>query len=47
VFHPVSSEISHWVGNENQNTVALLENCADVDKKGDANPRRKGLREIY
>jgi hypothetical protein len=34
VFHPVPFEISHWVGNENQDTIALLENCADVDKKG-------------
>jgi hypothetical protein len=34
VFCPVPSEISHWVGNENQDTVALLENYADVDKKG-------------
>jgi hypothetical protein len=34
VFHPVSSDISHWVGNENQDTIALLKNCVDVDKKG-------------
>jgi hypothetical protein len=47
VFFPVSSEISHWVGNENQDTVALLENCADVDKKGDTTPRGRWLREIY
>ena len=33
VFHPVSSEISHWMGNENQDIVALLEKCADVDKR--------------
>ena len=32
---PVSSEISHWIGNENQDTVALLENFVDFDKKGD------------
>ena len=44
---PVMSEISHWMDNENQDTIALLENCADVDKKGDAIPRRKWLREIY
>jgi hypothetical protein len=44
---PVPSEISHWIGNENQDTVALLENYADVDKKGDATPRSKGLHEIY
>jgi hypothetical protein len=30
----VSSEISHWIGNENQDTVALLENCVDVEKRG-------------
>jgi hypothetical protein len=33
VFRLVLSEISHWVGNENQDTVALLENCVDVKKK--------------
>jgi hypothetical protein len=33
--------------NENQDTVALLENCADVDKKGDATPISKGLCRIY
>jgi hypothetical protein len=47
VVLPVSSEISHWMGNENQDIVALLENCVDVDKKGDVTPRSKGLREIY
>jgi hypothetical protein len=47
VVLPVPSEISHWIGNENQDTVALLENCVDVDKKGDATPRSKWLREIY
>jgi hypothetical protein len=46
VFHPVSSKISHWVGNENQDIVALLENYADVDKKGDATLRKKWLHEI-
>jgi hypothetical protein len=44
---PVPSEISHWMGNENQDIVALLENCVDVDKKGDVTPKRKWLREIY
>jgi hypothetical protein len=29
------------MGNEDQDTVALLEKCADVDKKGDATPRSK------
>jgi hypothetical protein len=33
--------------NENQDIVALLENCVDVDKKGDATPRSKGLHGIY
>jgi hypothetical protein len=34
--------------NENQDTVALLEICVDVDKKkGDATPRSKGLHIIY
>ena len=47
VVLPMSSEISHWMGNENQDIVALLENFADVDKKGDVTPRRKWLREIY
>ena len=44
---PMSSEISHWKGNESQDTVAHLENCVDVVKKGDVTPRSKGLREIY
>ena len=44
---PMASEISHWIGNKNQDTVALLENCVDVDKKGDATPRSKGLPGIY
>jgi hypothetical protein len=44
---PVSFEISHWMGNENQDTIALLKNCVDVDKKGNTTPRRKWLREIY
>jgi hypothetical protein len=47
VFHPMSFEISHWVGNENQDTFALLENYVDVDKKGAVTPRRRWLREIY
>jgi hypothetical protein len=47
VVLPVSSEISHWMGNENQDIVALLENCADVEKKGDATPRSIWLHEIY
>jgi hypothetical protein len=34
VFHPVSSEISHWVENENQDTIALPENGVDVEKRG-------------
>jgi hypothetical protein len=46
VVLPVSSEISHWIGNENQDTVALLENCVDVDKRGMQLPS-KGLREIH
>jgi hypothetical protein len=44
---PMSFKISHLKGNESQDTIALLENCDDVDKKGDATPRRKGIREIY
>jgi hypothetical protein len=47
VVLPVSCEISHSMSNENQDTVVLLENCADVDKKGDVTPRRKWLCEIY
>ena len=41
VFHPVPSEISHLVDNENQDTVALLEKCADVDKKGGRNSQKQ------
>ena len=33
--------------NENQDTVTLLENCVDVNKKGDVTPRSKGLHGIY
>jgi hypothetical protein len=33
--------------NENQDTVALLENCADVDKRGTRLPEAKGLHGIY
>jgi hypothetical protein len=33
--------------NENQDTVAFLEKCVDVDKKEDATPRSKGLHGIY
>ena len=47
VVLPVPSEISHWMGNENQDNVALLEKCSDVDKKGDVTLRSKWLREIY
>jgi hypothetical protein len=47
VVLPVSSKISHWIGNENQDNVSLLENGVDVDKKGDTTPRSKGLCEIY
>jgi hypothetical protein len=47
VVLPVSSEISHWMGNENQDTIALLENYVDVEKKGDVTPRSRWLREIY
>jgi hypothetical protein len=47
VVLPVSYEISHWKGNESQDIATLLENCADVDKKGDVTPRSKGLHEIY
>jgi predicted secreted Zn-dependent protease len=31
--------------NENQDTVALLENCADVDKRGTRLPEAKGFTE--
>jgi hypothetical protein len=34
VFPPVSSEILIKIENENQDTVALLEKCVDVDKRG-------------
>jgi hypothetical protein len=44
---PMSSETSHWKGNESQDTVALLEIVLMSIKKGDATPRSKGLREIY
>jgi hypothetical protein len=47
VFRPVPFEISHWVGNENQDAIALLENCVDVEKKGDVTPRSRWLCEIY
>jgi hypothetical protein len=43
VFLPVSSEISHWMDNENQDIVPLLENCADVDKRGTRLPEAKGF----
>ena len=29
--------------NENQDTIALLENCADVDKRGTRLPKEKGF----
>ena len=45
MFHPMPSEISHWMENENQDTVALLENCADVDKRGMRLPEAKGFME--
>jgi hypothetical protein len=31
------------VENENQDIVALLENCADVDKRGTRLPKEKGF----
>jgi hypothetical protein len=43
VVLPVSSEISHWKGNESQDTVTLLENCTDVDKRGTRLPEAKGF----
>jgi hypothetical protein len=39
----VSSEISHWKGNESQDISTLLENCADVDKRGTRLPEAKGF----
>jgi hypothetical protein len=43
VVLPMPSEISHWIGNKNQDTVALLENCVDVDKKGTRLPEANGF----
>jgi hypothetical protein len=43
VVLPVLSEISHWIGNENQDIVALLENCVDVDKRGERLPEAEGF----
>jgi hypothetical protein len=43
VVLPVPSEISHWIGNENQDIVALLENCANVDKRETRLPKAKGF----
>ena len=43
VFLPVPSEILIKIENENQDTVALLENCADVDKRGTRLPEAKGF----
>jgi hypothetical protein len=43
----VPSETSHWKGNEIQDTITLLETVLMSKKKGDANPRSKGLHEIY
>jgi hypothetical protein len=33
------------MGNENQDTVALLEKCVDVDKRGTGLPEAKGFME--
>jgi hypothetical protein len=41
MFRPVSSEISHWVDNENQDIVSLLENGLDVNKKGGRDSQKK------
>jgi hypothetical protein len=43
----IPSETLDCKGNESQDTVHPSRNCDDVDRKGDTNPRRKGLREIY
>jgi hypothetical protein len=43
VVLPVSSDISHWKGNESQDIVTLLENCADVDKRGTQLLEAKGF----
>jgi hypothetical protein len=43
VVLPVPSEISHWIDNESQDTVALLENCVDVDKRGTRLLEAKGF----
>ena len=44
VLH-VLSEISHWMGNENQDTAGLLEKCADVDKRRTRLPEARGFME--
>jgi hypothetical protein len=41
VFPPVPSEILIKIENENQDTVALLEKCVDVDKRGTRLPEAK------
>jgi hypothetical protein len=41
VFPPVPSEIAHGMGNEDQDTVALLEKCTDVDKRETRLPEAK------
>jgi hypothetical protein len=43
VFHPLPSEISHGVENENQDIVTLPKNGADVDKRGAQLPEEKGF----
>jgi hypothetical protein len=42
VFPPVPSEIAHYMGNEDQDTVTLLEKYADVEKKVTRLPEAKG-----
>jgi hypothetical protein len=39
----VPFEISHWIGNENQDTISLLENYANVNKRGTQLLEAKGF----